>query len=469
MIRRATLKKEGNRFDSRTGYKQEAELQPLVLLTDKSRARNRALLQELKQKLKQQMFTPYKNVHLYDAKGNLSQGWYVEYHYIIPGTQEYKRFKERFDMNRLRTLTERRSYASECLQFMKQKLKEGFNPFEQLKIIGSSVDFRIKIQMQKILNDLCRNVSPSAIATYQEHYNRFTKFIDAKGQIQLYMVQITIDHAKSYKKYLLHEMNLSVKTVNASLSYMAMYWEHAVEKKWSTANPFMSVPKAKKTEKAISEDAEERFEPLTAAEMEQIFCTLKEAKEFAFIRFLAVIFYAWPRPVEISRLRISDIDLERNLIRFRKGRTKNKRSAFVQIVPPLRKILLEIKLHEYSNTDLFLFSGDGDGFLPGKTQLTKYRAGERWRKYVKKVSRKGNWRNKTRKAIATGEGINKDMYALKHTGNIEYLLQNAGNVDLKWQQMQNRHGSSAMTDQYNRKLGVYFVDVGKMNFRHFEI
>jgi integrase len=424
------------------------------------------LLQELKEKLKQQMFTPFKNLHLYDAKGDITKPWYVEYHFLIPGTFQYKRFKEKFEMNRLHKLGERRTYANECLQFLRQKLREGFNPFEQVKVVGSNVDFRIKIQLQKILNDLCRNASHSAAASYQEHYNRFCKFIDAKSHHELFIVQLNVDHAKSYKRFLLYELNLSVKTVNASLSYMAMYWEDAVDKKWSSSNPFIAVPRAKRSEKAISEvETEERFEPLTAAEMDQVFEVLKEKKEFAFIRFLAFIFYAWARPVEISRLKISDVDLNRNLIRFRKGQTKNNKAAYVQIVPPLRKILLQMKLHEYP-ADHYLFSGDGDGFLPGKTQLTKYRAGERWRRYVKGFARKGG--TKSRRTVK-GDGINKDMYALKHTGNIEYLLQNVGKVDLKWQQMQNRHSSSAMTDRYNRKLGIYLIDVGEVNFRHFEI
>ena len=57
------------------------------------------------------------------------------------------------------------------------------------------------------------------------------------------------------------------------------------------------------------------------------------------------------------------------------------------------------------------------------------------------------------------------MYALKHTGNIEYLLQNKDNVNLKWQQLQNRHHSQAQTEAYNRRIGAYFINMDKVNFR----
>jgi integrase len=470
-------KTAGDRFDSRTGYHGTGSKTTGSTLSQKKsdakpdakkKPHDRALLEELYQKLKP-MFNNYKCLRLYDAGGDLSKDWFVSYYYRIPGTDTFKRIKERFDMNRIHSVVERRTYGKACVAFMKDKLQQGFNPFEEVKVVGQTVDFRIVVQLQKILNDISFNASTTAKASYQEHNNRFKKFIEARGLFDRYMVELNIDHAKQYKRWLLYEQDLAVKTVNASLSYMALYWENAIEKRWAAVNPFISVPRAKAKEKSITEETDERFEPLTADEMVQVFETLKQHNELNFIRFLAFIFYAWARPVEISRLRVSDIDMNRGLIRFRKGQTKNKKAAFVQIVPPLKKILAEMKLHEQP-ADWFLFSGDGAGFAPGRSQLTKYRAGERWRKYIKNETREyvfaaGRGHRRTTK----GEGIKKDMYALKHTGNIEYLLQNVGRVDLKWQQMQNRHSSSIMTDRYNRKLGIYLVEVGTLNYKHFEI
>jgi hypothetical protein len=57
---------------------------------------------------------------------------------------------------------------------------------------------------------------------------------------------------------------------------------------------------------------------------------------------------------------------------------------------------------------------------------------------------------------------------LKHTGNIQLLLRNKGKVDLKWQQSQNRHGSSTMTDRYTRDMGAYFVELNDLNFVEFD-
>lgn len=119
-------------------------------------------------------------------------------------------------------------------------------------------------------------------------------------------------------------------------------------------------------------------------------------------------------------------------------------------MPPLKELLEEIKLEKY-DSNLFLFSGDDAGFKPGFKKLTHHRPSRKWLDVVK-----------------TELKINKDQYALKHTGNIEYLLRNKEKANLKWQQMQNRHSSSAMTDRYNRKLGAYFIEVGDLNFKEFK-
>ena len=112
----------------------------------------------------------------------------------------------------------------------------------------------------------------------------------------------------------------------------------------------------------------------------------------------------------------------------------------------LKELLLEMKLQNYSGSH-YLFSGRN--FLPGKIQKDSNHIGEKWRVLIQDEA---------------GLNIKKKMYALKHTGNIHYLLNNKGNHDLKWQQMQNRHSNTAMTEKYIRGLGAYFIDVSDLKF-----
>ena len=416
-------------------------------LKEKSRAESRAnlsniLLNEFFEKSKKMTSLPYKPAKLYFAKGDLTKEWYVEFFFLQPGTiDKYKRFKERFDINRIKTYKERYDYGKELEKFLNEKLKSGFNPFTAVKRQDDG-DFKISAQLLKVTNQLGKNASKVTQASYRCMYNRLVKFLEEKKLTYLYISLFTLEHARTYKQWALHERNLSVKTVNDSISHLGMFWDEAIEMGLTQQNPFRVLPKAKKRDKIETKDV--RFEPFTDKEMRVIFPWLKDNGYADRIAFYAMIFYAWARPIEIMRLRIKDIELDRDLISFKTGETKNSNAAYVQIVDPLKIIFEEMKLHTYP-PDYYLFSDD---YKPGVRMLNKSLPSKHWKLTIKNEL-----------------GVKKDMYALKHTGNIEYLLKNKGNTNLKWQQMQNRHSSSVVTDRYNRKLGAYFIEVGDVNFR----
>ncbi|NNV57343.1 tyrosine-type recombinase/integrase [Limnovirga soli] len=388
----------------------------------------------------------FKKAKLYFAKGDLSKEWYIEYYYLKPGTTDtYQRFKERFNINRIPNLQDRLAYGNEFVKFMNKKLQSGWSPYTAIEKDKQEMP-PVLDQLQLIIRDLTASASKYKIDTLNEQLNRFKKFVEAHNLESFSMQDFTEQQADDYRVYMDKELDLSVKTINSSLSYFTAIWKHAIKvKKWCLLNPFDNIDRMKKTQKPTKV---ERFEPISSKELDIILHNLREGQQ-PFIVFLGMIYFAWARPAEIARLKIADIDLQQNIIRFPKGETKNKQGAYVQIVPPLKKLLASINLQNYPG-NYYIFSGDSTGFMPGKTKLNRQRATARWLDTVK-----------------NGMGITKDMYALKHTGNIDYLLNNKDNIDLKWQQMQNRHSSSAMTERYNRKLGAYFINCSNLHFRDF--
>jgi integrase len=392
----------------------------------------------------------YKKARLYWAKGDTSKEWYIRYYYLKPGTiDQYEPFKERFDMNRIPDLHDRLKYGKQAVDFMNNKLKAGFNPYTSLTKKNTN-NLTIIQQLQIIVDELCQGETDNAKRDMQSHNNRFTNFITEKNLIDVPIAFITPDHAEAFKIWM-KEKKYSKKTINSSLTYASRYFKQAIKKKWCTYDHVGNVEKLKKRQYRKDVGDREKFDPITSREMDLIFSYFLQQKEFDFIGFLSCIYYAWARPSEIRRLKIGDIDLENDIIKFGRNETKSFSGAYVQIVPPLKKILQRMNLKKYP-LHYYLFGRDN--CKPGPDPLGKNFCSEKWRVEVKDPKK--------------GLGIDKDMYALKHTGNIEYLLNNKGNIDLKWQQMQNRHTSSVMTDRYNRKLGAYFIEVGNLNFRVFE-
>jgi len=274
--------------------------------------------------------------------------------------------------------------------------------------------------------------------------NRLLLYCEFFSLMQSSMFDFSLSDAKAFKDWMLNERDLSPKTVNNTISHLAMFWDRAIEEQLTEQNPFKLLTKARLKDKPMAEGAHIRFEPITDSEMKKIFTELRAANQHDFIRFLLFVYYAWARPVELLRLKVADIEMEREVIRFKKGQTKNGKASYVQIVPPLMEKIKELNLSQYPN-HYYIFS---DNYLPGERMLSKNNPSARWREKVKDKI-----------------GINKDLYALKHTGNIEYLINNKGMNNLKWQQLQNRHSSAVMTETYNKRIGAYFIDVEQLKFR----
>lgn len=387
----------------------------------------------------------FKKPVIYKAGGDVKKRWYIYFYYLYPGSvDKYKIFREEFGMNKIKTYRERLWYAQELQEFLHNKLLNGFNPFTDASREPETASYGIMQQMELIRLKMSANAGSHRTKTYKEMFNRFQLWIDIKEMHSIQMHHISVEHVKEFKYWCLFQKQLSAKTTNNTLSHLGMYWEEAEATRIAYSNPFRSVPKAKKRDSIRQENKTIRFEPLKDEEMKEIFAEMRNMKQHRFLNFCAFIYYAWARPIEILRLRISDIEMKRGLIRFQQGQTKNGNASYVQIVKPLQEIIEGMNLYKYP-PDYYIFSRM---YQPGNIMLSKCNPSARWKAVVKDKI-----------------GIDKDLYALKHTGNIEYLQRNKGKADLKWQQMQNRHHSPTQTEAYNKRIGAYFIDLKDVDFR----
>lgn len=368
--------------------------------------------------------------------------WFVFYQYRHPLTGKFKRFKERFNMNRIADLRQRREYGNEAVKFLNEKLAKGFNPFTAERSSGTG-DALVLTRVHNIVNELSESGTKHQQSTYKLMFNRLKRFVDQEGLGQLTLGMWQVEHCSLMQQWMKSKIDkpLKPKTNNTTISHLGLLWDEAIRRNWVADNPWRKIKQLRKT----ANQGEDIFAPLTFEEISKVFEFLRMQNMHGFIRFLAFIYYAWARPVEICRLQVQDVDLENNLIFFRTGETKNDKSATVQIVPELRAYILEMQLHLYP-AENYLFNSKT--YEPGGTISTVKYAGKLWARMIHQRL-----------------GIHKAMYALKHTGNIDYLVNNKGAVDRTWQQMQNRHSSLSMTENYCRRLNAYFLDTTKIKFR----
>jgi integrase len=158
---------------------------------------------------------------------------------------------------------------------------------------------------------------------------------------------------------------------------------------------------------------------------------LHDPELFLFTRF---IYYTFIRPVELLRIRMSEVDIKQGIILVRSHQAKNKKQMPVTIPRALEEYL-PAELKEYP-PNFYLF---GKGLAPGPEPLDRKRVTERHTRAMKACG------------VYDGEVT---MYSWKHLGNCNAYRAGA---DIKALQAQNRHHSLEMTDKYLRSLGLNHV------------
>lgn len=61
-------------------------------------------------------------------------------------------------------------------------------------------------------------------------------------------------------------------------------------------------------------------------------------------------------------------------------------------------------------------------------------------------------------AVKDWEIVDRQMYSLEHTFNMDYVENNKNNIDWEWLRRHNRHATIQQTQDYISGLTAYFLD-----------
>ena len=117
-------------------------------------------------------------------------------------------------------------------------------------------------------------------------------------------------------------------------------FEFALKREWCDKNPIKLIEKQKVIEKEII--------PLSNAQTESLLKSAKVQKNSNCLPAVGLLLFAGIRPREVRRLKWKDIDLEENLITVRSQCSKTGGVRHVEILPALRRILVECQKGEES-------------------------------------------------------------------------------------------------------------------------
>lgn len=372
----------------------------------------------------------YKGAEIYNAGGNPEKTWFVYYYYRQTITDKFKRFRITGDVNRFADP----KFRQTCIEILKatvnEALKDGFNPFNQQKgpqysTVANLTDAINEALKAKMLTANKKRTGDS----YKAAARDFIKWLKEK---KYDLIPITELKPKLVSEYQLHliEAGKNSRTINKELSHLGnLYKKCMVNHEEITRNPFEVI------ENLIENDSR-LYEAHTIEELKLWGNYLKD-HDMNFFNFCLFVYYCGMRPESICALKIRDVMLSERKVIVDPVYHKNNRTGYKQILAPQMAYLQQLHLEKFPK-DWFLFSNN---FEPGEKKIRPVRASEYWKE-----------------KIIDGLGINKKLYALKHTFAQNYLEDNNGNENLDWLRFQFNHSSLAETDVYAKRMQMNFID-----------
>ena len=369
-------------------------------------------------------------------------GWVLEYYAYNPitGTKERVRMNMNQVKKRFRTTMEFRAYASKIVCAINAKLFSGWTPF--METASSRQFVTVAEVMEKYIKEKTRDkLAPDTLKNYKSvnalllKWMKLQKFeeIEMKNFSKTLAVQfmdwVYNDYtyigpkegsARKYGKALHHEeKHIGANRYNNILKQARQLFAWALQKEYCTINPFVDLKLKKK---------EEKKRTLATPEDRKKIREYFMAKNPRYMIVCELVFNALIRPVEISRIKVGQVDLANKVIHLDAGQTKNGYARDCVLSNELIEILADDLAPGYPN-DIFLI---GPMFKPGKTAISTKMYQKEWQKMRYK----------------TGIDQTIQLYSLRD-GGLTGLFDNG--LDAKTVMKAADHHDLNITTQYVRK------------------
>ena len=360
---------------------------------------------------------------------NIKKPWLVEYYYRNPETGEMERQQKRGGINRIHTLKERIEAAKQLAQAIDEMNASGQNnPF------ATKQSFFASAQSQDVLNKMPistafdfaieKNIKRWRHTTYTSRKNVLKHILEGFkdlgydslqiGQVKRIHVKQVLEHCWDKRGFGSKQYNNYLETIKSTLTTLVK-------------NDVIETNPAEYIDPEPTEDGSVHV-PLTALELFRVSEYLKRV-DYDFYIFCKAINGTLVRPNELLGLKVKNIDFEESRMLITPLNSKTGKMQWVGIPHDLLEAMKDT-CHGY-NPEYYVWS---KGMLPGDVRLHRNRASELWLKYVK-----------------NDLGINKTMYALKHSeidDRLNALLDISKGISEI--QKQARHSSAKMTLVYDK-------------------
>lgn len=354
---------------------------------------------------------PYTTPKLHTGKN-----WYIDFCAFDPVEQKMRRKKYMLDS--LATKTAKKNRATELITNLNMKLRSGWNPWADALTARQYTKFDDCIEYYcKYLDKLHKSgaIKDNTLLDYNKRIRMLRDYNNNHITPIMYVYQLDTTYASDFLDYILIDRDSSARTRNNYKVWLTSFCNWLIEKGYLEQNPIDKI-------KAIAEGEKKRcaFTPEDLAKFRNY---LQQENPY-FLLLCSFAYYTFIRPVEITNIRLKDINISEQKVYVSSSISKNRRDGMVGLNDSVLKMMIELDVFAADN-DCYLF---GPGFKPSRTQAST------------KIYR--NYFNKVRDKLKFPDSY--QFYSLKDTG-IRDLANAAGIVVARDQA---RHADVSTTNKY---------------------
>ncbi len=348
------------------------------------------------------------------AELRIGTDWLIVYYAKDPQSDKLVRFRNR--VPKMSNKKERLRFAQKMIDSLNEQLYSGWSPYmdnlTEVKTIDYCFDYYLKTLSKELSDGVKRK---STYNNYKYFIMAFTEYLSMYQKNVKFISDISSLICDHFLDRIYIEKEKSARTYNFYLTCMCTFFNFCMSKGFIKESPVKNTKK-----KSIKEKTR-----VVLNEKEKAKLALLKEENFHFYVFCMTTYYCFIRPNELKKLKVENVNIEKNYITIPSSISKNRKTENVTI-PNI--FIEELKEHiGKASKDLFLF---GKKFVPGKQAITNLFY---------------HWENVRKKYHFRKE---VQFYSLKDTGITDML--NAGVPAIKVRD-QARHSDLKITEIYTAR------------------
>ena len=357
--------------------------------------------------------------------------WVVVYYAKNPLSEKMERF--RIYVPALKNQVERKKLGKKIVLELNNKLYSGWLPY--YSDIKNNNFKTYEYCRNKFIEQNEKDVKSGMkrIDTLRT-YNSFIKMIELYAKEKKVELKLVINLNKefvvNYLDWIFYERNNTARTHNNHLIFIATFVNYCTQRGWIKENFVKQIPKKKEGEK------KRKVLPFEIKE----YVKGLQYTDFHFFALCVLIYFCFIRRTEITKLKVSDVELVSNRIVIRSEISKNRKTESVTI--PRKFLPILIKHLEFAKNENYLF---GENFEPSNNKLKPAKISTYWNSF----------------RLQNNIPDMYQFYSLKDTGITDLLKSGIPAIKVRDQA---RHHDLKITEKYTARNKTFDFDVLNSEF-----